>query len=296
MIKDALESAKDQTLDHSLYEVIVLDQSNNDETKMILENYPKFIYKKLNSKGLTLSRNESITYAEGDILVYVDDDAYFKTDYLENILAFFDNSPLKPDFIGGKTYIDYLTPPPKWLKGKLEMSLAHSDYGEQAIKYDVHPKKTPYGCNMAIKKQVLLDIGGFKNYARAFSPYLPENEDVILGIEVKKKNYNVIYNPTMLVYHKMPASRLTYPYFKTKYNKQGQSDCFIYYMLGHFSKKKILSLLVKQLYRALEGPLKSFFENNISEKYYQKLRFHYNLGYSCMLLKLFNANKQAKTF
>lgn len=184
MITDVLNSAVNQSFDN--YEVLIIDQSTNDKTNNILKNYPQFKYIKSATTGLSNSRNEGIKYSKGEILVFVDDDVVFEKDYLEKIFECFNNSPLKPDFIGGKTHTQYLSPKPEWISGSLLGILAFSDFGDKECFYETHLKHVPYGCNMAIKKECLEKIGNFSNIVSEFNKNLTENEDVIVGNKLKK--------------------------------------------------------------------------------------------------------------
>lgn len=288
MIEDVLKSAETQTLYKESFEVVVVDQSTDEETEKILSKYPDFKYIKTDTKGLSISRNIAIENSIGKILVFVDDDVYFDKYYLENILNFFENSELKPDMIGGKTYIDYLIQKPDWIDGPLLGILAFSDYGDQPLIYDNHPKHVPYGCNMAVKKECLELAGGFSSIIKSIDKNLTENEDVFLANKLRKMGKNIVYNPQMLVYHKMPESRLNYEYYRKRYFSQGQSDAYIYFILGMYKLSDIPEKLLIHAKRFLESVIFRFIKKDCKswEKYYQKLRLYYNSGYIKALLMI----------
>lgn len=286
MIDDVLNSSINQTLSKDKYEIIVIDQSINNKTKEIVQNYSEVKYIKSKTTGLSNSRNEGIKHSSGDIIVFVDDDVFFESDYLENILYCFNNSDLKPDFIGGKTHIKYLGKKPEWITGPLLGILAHSDYGDEEKCYDNHPKHVPYGCNMAIKRKCIEKINGFSSIIKNFDNRLTENEDVIAANKLRKLGFNLAYCPKMFVMHKMPASRLNYAYYKKRYYSQGQSDAFIYYYLGEYSLKDVPLKIFIHFKRLIESIFLRFWIKNIPDLYYQKLRLHYNLGYLKTLFKL----------
>ncbi|EKE04186.1 MAG: hypothetical protein ACD_20C00097G0003 [uncultured bacterium] len=286
MIGDVLESAANQTLGKSQYEIVVIDQSSNDETQKLVEKYPDFKYIKLDSRGVSISRNEGIKQSSGEILVYIDDDILFENDYLENILTFYKTSELKPDMVGGKTIVKFLGQKPEWLEGPLLGILAHSDYGDESLILDSHPKHVPYTCNMAIKRECLEKIGGFSEFLSELEQKFPINEDVMFAHEIKNQGYNLVYDPKMFVYHRMPASRMTYKYYSEKYFAHGKSDAYLYYLLKMFDKKEAPGKILLHSKRILEGLILQHFKTEISEKYYQKLRFHYNLGYIGSLFRI----------
>jgi len=285
MVDGALSSAINQSLERACYEIIVIDQSDNDKTAVIASNYSGIKYIRTDSRGLSNSRNEGINYSKGNILVFVDDDVEFENDYLLNILEFFNKSELKPDFIGGRTLIKYLAEKPEWLDGVLLGVIAHSDYGDEPLIYDNHPKHVPYGCNMAIKKESLVKIGGFSNFISSIDQKMTENEDIILANKLRQLGYILAYCPKMLVYHKMPLSRLGFDYFKKRYLSQGSSDAYIYYLLGMYTKSEILKKIPLHISRLFNGMILQYFQQKASDKYYQKLRVYYNLGYLKSLLR-----------
>ncbi|MCK7502938.1 MAG: hypothetical protein MZV70_01755 [Desulfobacterales bacterium] len=108
---------------------------------------------------------------------------------------------------------------------------------DEAQIYNSHPKHVPYTCNMAIKKECVEKVGGFSEFISGLVSKFPINEDVMFAYEVKNQGYNLVYNPEMFVYHRMPASRLTYDYTKEKYHSHGKSDAYLYYLLNMFSKE-----------------------------------------------------------
>lgn len=286
MIGDVLECAMNQTLSSEKYEVIIVDESTNDETAQIALNYPTVKYIKQKSLGLSNSRNEGIEASNGDIIVFVDDDVVFDEHYLENILFCFENSKLKPDFLGGKTHIRFLTAKPDWIQCSLLGILAYSDYGEEECYYDLHLKHIPYGCNMAVKRSCILKIGGFSDIIKRFDITLAENEDVIVGNRLRQEGFNIVYSPKMFLYHRMPEIRLTYAYYKKRFLSQGASDAFVYYYLGQYKYHKIPAMLIKHCYRIIESLVLRFFKKDGYSLYYQKLRLYYNAGYIKTLCKI----------
>lgn len=278
-IKTVLECATSQTLNKEHYEIIVIDQSDDDQTKNIAEEFEGVSYYKIAPEGLSNSRNKSIELSNGKILVYVDDDVEFEQNYLNSILEFFNHSPLQPDFCGGKTHLKLLAEKPEWIKEQFLGILAYSDYGNEPKIYDNHPKHVPYGCNMAVKRDALLKAGGFPAKIYSINKHLTENEDVLLANQLRSLGYNVVYNPDMLVHHRIPASRLTYTYYKKRYLSQGESDAYIYYLLGYLNKKDLTALIIKHLLRIIESLPKRFTAKGAFDKKYQQIRLHYNTGY-----------------
>ena len=72
-------------------EVVIVDQSDNDLTKIEVERYEsltgiKINYKKSNRKGLCANRNDCIAEANHEFLIFIDQDMTVDKNWLENII------------------------------------------------------------------------------------------------------------------------------------------------------------------------------------------------------------------
>lgn len=99
----SLPSLINQTF--SNLEIIVWDASEDNSSKMVVEefinNYPyidiKYFYAE--RKGLASQRNDAIKKADGDIVLFIDDDVYLESHFLESLLKIYENDKEKK--IGG---------------------------------------------------------------------------------------------------------------------------------------------------------------------------------------------------
>lgn len=66
------------------FEIIIVDQSNDDKTRNVAEKYENLIIKYYNVtfKGLSKARNYGIKHATGSYLCLIDDDAIYSENYL----------------------------------------------------------------------------------------------------------------------------------------------------------------------------------------------------------------------
>ncbi|MBI3334505.1 glycosyltransferase family 2 protein [Candidatus Pacearchaeota archaeon] len=78
-------------------EVIIVDDSDNNETKKLCGKYKKlhivYFKKKPEQRGMTISTNKGIRLAKGDIIFLSEDDMLVKKDYVEATLRFFEDNP-----------------------------------------------------------------------------------------------------------------------------------------------------------------------------------------------------------
>lgn len=102
-LKTLLDSITVQTL--SPFEVIIVDQSDDDKTEKLLQTFKKNIpvkYIHSSRKSLSHCRNIGIKNMEGEVAAFLDDDTQLMPDYLEQIKNFYTNYP---EAIGGMSKI-----------------------------------------------------------------------------------------------------------------------------------------------------------------------------------------------
>ncbi len=85
-----LKSLKEQT--YKDFELIAVDQNNDDRAYKILEKYEddfEIKYMKSDRKGLSLNRNRGLLVMDGEITGFPDDDCEYQPDTLEKVVKFF---------------------------------------------------------------------------------------------------------------------------------------------------------------------------------------------------------------
>lgn len=88
-----MDSLEKQT--YKNFELIVVDQNQNDKVKEIVDKYSDKLdikYVKSNKIGLSLNRNIGIKMAKGQIIGFPDDDCVYEDDTLEKVINFFGNN------------------------------------------------------------------------------------------------------------------------------------------------------------------------------------------------------------
>ena len=174
-------------LDYPDYEIIVLP----DEEE-------RFIYLKTRviatgAIGPSEKRDIGIRDAQGEILAFLDDDAFPAEDWLENAVRYFQDKELAA--LGGPA----VTPPTDNLLQKASGLIYSSLLGSGMFSYRYWPgrKRTinDYpSCNFLIRKSIMKKIGGFG------SQFWP-GEDTLLTLKITKLKEKIGYAPDVLVYH-----------------------------------------------------------------------------------------------
>ena len=92
-------------LDPPARELIVVDQSDGDESGRVVERYqgriPGLRHLRTFSRGLSRARNEGIRVAETDIVAFTDDDCVVRSDWIGAVAAAFAEEPALAVLTGG---------------------------------------------------------------------------------------------------------------------------------------------------------------------------------------------------
>lgn len=184
---ECLEYLQKQT--YRNFEIILLPD------KMEFFKYPKVKVIETGRKGPAEKRDIGSKKARGEILAFIDDDAYPDKNWLKNALPYFGEKNITAVCGPGITPIDDDV---FRQAGGYINSLAFGSGG--AGTYRFIPQKKRYvddfpSMNFLVRKSGFLDVGGFETY---FWP----GEDTKLCFDlVYKLRKKIIYDPSILVYH-----------------------------------------------------------------------------------------------
>lgn len=197
-----------RTLEHQSYphfEVVVVVGPTHDNTLDVLSEYEGRVRVwRCTQANLSQSRNIGLLAARGDIVAYIDDDAVPCTRWFEQLARLFENPCL--DATGGVVYLVHPHRPMVQHRIGIVSSLAeHVDVRSSWLEHVVPPGAgcqwvtRMMGTNMAVRRQTLLEIGGFDE----FYIYIAEETDMAMRLV----NAGKIVHPVKetAVYH-VPAS------------------------------------------------------------------------------------------
>lgn len=234
----AIESLIDQSLPKELYEIIVVDNRSTDNTKAIVESLfgkaqnLRYCYE--SRIGLSHARNRGIEEAKGEIIVYMDDDAYACRDFLLKYVEAYENVSPKPDAAGGKILLDWEVPKPAWFPDSMQRCLTYIDYSQEPRFLDFRKYEYPFGANMSFLKETLIRLGGFDVNLGRVGKRLLSNEEKELFFKMHERGLKVYYLPEAGVHHAVTKQRVSKDFLFKRQYWQGISDVVWYYT--HASK------------------------------------------------------------
>ena len=207
-LHSALLSVRDQLGD--AHEAIVIDNGSSDRTREVVETLmaemPSLRYVEEPRLGLSHARNRAIEVAQGDLIAFLDDDAVADPTWLAATLDAFAAHP-DAAAIGGR--VDLIWPDgrrPAWLPDGFERSYAGTDFGVEPRRL-IFPE-TPVGANMAFRRSVLRDLGGFNVHLGRKGRQLISGEEQELFQRIAGKDLEVWYDPEAGVGHHVIPDRV----------------------------------------------------------------------------------------
>ncbi|MCM8787755.1 MAG: glycosyltransferase [Candidatus Omnitrophica bacterium] len=215
------------------FELIIVDQNKTDDVnnliKKFYKNNKKIIYLKDNGTGLSRARNIGWKRAKGEIISYTDDDAYVDKNWLKNIWLTFKKDK-KIGIVGGKIIPVYKNNinSNDFIPKEFEYILPSLDLGNKIKEYD--GGALPPGVNYSIRNNFFEKLGGFDEFFGSNNKRKLQifGEDSDMTIRVKKKEYKVIYNYKVIVYHPIKENRLDINFLKNRFFSEGYTDCLLF--------------------------------------------------------------------
>jgi glycosyltransferase involved in cell wall biosynthesis len=214
----------------SAAEVILVDSASSpiDQAQMkeTAARYPEVKLIRVDEPGVSLARNRAVELASADWLVFLDDDAVPFPDWLEKLLAVLADASPRQAVIGGG--ILPLWPPgvngerfsKRW---KTFLSIHDSD-----IAGSVTEGYTVACANYAIRRRVLLDLGGFSEEFGRIGDSLVSGADSHITKYVLDAGLGAHFDPAFKVYHKISPQRLKLPWILRRTFWEGVSDVRIF--------------------------------------------------------------------
>jgi glycosyltransferase involved in cell wall biosynthesis len=208
-----------QTLDWETWELIVVDNASAVALALPIgpEHRSKIRVVRESRLGLSQARATGVLGANGEVLVFVDDDNVLAPDYLEKTLAAFERLP-RVGAIGGKSLPEFERPPHPWQEEFLPL-LALRDLGpvEQfslppldGRRVAEYPKCAPIGAGMAVRRVALNEWLAQSSDAIADrrGTDLGSGGDNDIVLSVLHAGWAVAYLPELKLKHLIPAKRL----------------------------------------------------------------------------------------
>jgi glycosyltransferase involved in cell wall biosynthesis len=181
-------------LEYPNYEVIVVDDGSKDRTFEIAAQYDVRTIRVPNG-GLSKARNLGIEAAQGEVVAFIDSDAYADPDWLYYTVSALEEHGAAA--VGGPN----LSPPQD---GFIAQCVDESPGNPTCVLVDNERAEHIPGCNMAFLKEAFNVVGLFDAQHRA------AGDDVDLCWRLLVADKKIVYHPSAIVWHHRRPTIRTY--------------------------------------------------------------------------------------
>ncbi len=189
----------EQSGDHQICEVLVVDDGSKDHTASIVEQWTKsptmnVRYLKQENGGLSSARNHAIREAKGDLLLFGDDDIIPSRNMVANHVAWHRTHPEpKVGVLGLVAWAAEVNATPFMVWSGLYGPQFNFGYFKEGMELDF---RHAYFCNTSVKASFLAQHGVFSEGFRQYGW-----EDLELSYRLCSHGYRLLYNPEAVGYH-----------------------------------------------------------------------------------------------
>jgi GT2 family glycosyltransferase len=172
-------------------EVIVVNDGSRDDTGERSRRYAGVTVIDLAHAGLSAARNAGLSAATGEIVAYLDADAFADPDWLTYLIQ-----PFLTSAVVGSGGPNVVPPEDPWVA----QCVARAPGGPTHVLLDERTAEHVPGCNMAFLRNALSAIGGFNPI------YVRAGDDVDVCWRLQARGWKIGFAPAALVWHHHRAS------------------------------------------------------------------------------------------
>lgn len=239
-------------LDYSNYEVIVVDSSDDGTDQIISEYGVKMIRAPLN--GPNAARNLGIGASVGDIVCFTDGDCKVPPDWIRRITYEFQKDS-KISCVGGSVLPSLYTFLGRYSIETLvsifpKYTEVHVFTKDQMLDQPFTQKRYPVSCNLAFRRKVLEELGGFNE------EFWGGWEEFELLYRMVDQGYSIVVDPEIVVYHRPRSSLLEMLRQAYRYGKGAGQFSKLFH--GPNLSRNRVSHTIRKMYLTIPHCLKVF--------------------------------------
>lgn len=208
------------------WELLVIDNGCRDGTPQLLSRHTwptgwKVRVVQEEKLGLSNARNRAIAEAQGEYVIFMDDDETADPDWLcafERLIA-----AKLPDAFGGRIRVLFEDIRPPWLSDELLGFLGEINRAEEIAPL-TGPSTSFYGGNFGIRKSVCDSVGGFDAMLGRKGTDNTGGEEVDFYRRLLAAGFKIWWTPEAIIHHRIQAAKLQRSYFLDLHYRQGRME------------------------------------------------------------------------
>ena len=205
-------------------------------------------------KGLSGGRNTGVAHSVGDVVAFLDDDAWAAPDWLERLAAGYASPSVVG--VGGTAAPVWPGRRPHWLPPEFDWVVGCSFVG---MPTETAPVRNLIGANMSFRREVFDTVGGFTDGLGRVGARPMGCEETELGIRLRQSSYGnarLVYEPAAVVHHRVSEDRVAWRYFRARCYAEGRSKAMVARLVGardalETERRYIRSVLPRAIARSL---------------------------------------------
>jgi glycosyltransferase involved in cell wall biosynthesis len=227
---------------NAAWELIVVDNGSADETSEILRAFAamtriRFCVMTEPRRGASRARNLGYRQAEGQIVAFTDDDCYPRADFVNALHASFNAATI--DYLGGRILL-----------------FDPNDYPVTIQPSEIRRTFSPgtflcpgllQGANMAVRREVMAEIGGFDERLGAGTAF--PCEDIDLLTRASFSGFIGIYDPGVVVSHHHRRQSMEQVRILKRFYDYGRGAYYAKGLLNPVQRRKASGLWLRSVCR-----------------------------------------------
>jgi glucosyl-dolichyl phosphate glucuronosyltransferase len=205
------------------WELLVVDNNSSDSTREVIQTFSnrarvcvRYIFEK--TQGRSAALNAGIANANGEIIVFTDDDVLLDRDWLRNLKQTFERFDCAA--VAGRVVPQWSHPKPDWLEMEGQFAVVNFELGDEFKEIKI----PPLGANSAFRRDVFKRHGLFRlDLGVSGARHTVTCDDTEFGERLIRAGEKIIYCPTAVIYHPVDPNRTTKKYFLAWYYFNGVS-------------------------------------------------------------------------
>jgi len=197
--------------------VTVVDNNSNDETRALVNHWQSQVPQRLNycferQQGRSAALNAGIRATHGSLVGFLDDDEEIDSAWYEVAYGALSDSAV--DFVGGPYVPRWSRTPPDWIPQDYPGVLGTIDAGNAVVPYDSNFPGILMGGNAILRRTVFEKVGLYAVDLGRVGKRLLAGEDSDMYDRLLAAGCRGLYVPSLVIYHHIPAERMTKAYFR----------------------------------------------------------------------------------
>lgn len=223
----AVDSVREQ--DHPVHEVVMVIDHNDALLARVSARFPDVhCVANASTRGLSGARNTGVANSSGEVVAFLDDDAFVGPEWSARLLDAYGDDVLG---VGGAVRPDWRAPRPAWLPDEFLWVLGCSYRGQPTTRAEV---RNAIGANMSFRRTAFDSTGGFALEVGRVGANAAGCEETDFSIRARRAQpgSRILLEPRATCQHTVTLDRVTKTYFRRRCWAEGASKAVVATLVG----------------------------------------------------------------